>query len=199
MHGPQRTWFSLLMPPKLQLVRRLLAQNLTVISGTATPQPGRIHKFENGKLVCSSGVRHLRQSASHHDCRPAGHWRYKEISRMDCYKATKTRSWIHSLALFLEIFNYSWVDEPPPAPLVWVLAETEGWQEEGGKLLCFLLQSLEKVKGKFSSAAAVQVRKHKVSVGCQTESAAGWFLTGQIWRSIVNMLHTVTCKRKKNC
>lgn len=40
---------------------------------------------------------------------------------------------------------------PSSSPLLRVLAETEGWQEEGGTLLSFLLQSLEKVKGKFSS------------------------------------------------
>lgn len=40
---------------------------------------------------------------------------------------------------------------PSSSPILRVLAETEGWQEEGGMLLCFLLQSLEKVKGKFSS------------------------------------------------
>lgn len=104
---------------------------------------------------------------------------------MDSPDVTEVRCWIYCLALFLRVFNYSWEDEPPAAPVVRVWAETEGWQEEGGTLLRFLLQSLEKVKGKFSSVQLQCRLENRRSLCDVRQNQQQVFLTGQIRGSTV--------------
>lgn len=93
---------------------------------------------------------------------------------------TEVRSWIDCAALFGRVFNYSWEDEPPAAPAVRVWAETEGWQGEGGTALCFLLQSLGKVKGKFSSVQLQCRRENRRSLCDVRQNQQQVFLAGQI-------------------
>lgn len=113
------------------------------------------------------------------------HIRYVEVSRIDSPDVTEVRCWIYCLALFLRVFNYSWENEPPAAPVVRVWVETEGWQEEGGTLLRFLLQSLEKVKGKFSSVQLQCRLENRRSLCDVRQNQQQVFLTGQIRGSTV--------------